>query len=152
MARWAVPFYHSPDQMVRRALSKPAALVLILLMAIGSVAMWVAVPVFWLWLGSHLQQGAQPSLGPYLLILIGIPATMVVIGKLLVRLDRVYAAVVGARSQERVQRPWHRSMRGERGSTRQRTVLDLVMVVSVTVALIAFGVWFFGYAGSSLPS
>jgi hypothetical protein len=138
--------------MVRRALSKPAALVLILLMAAGSIAMWVVVPVFWLWLGSRLQQGSQPSLGPYLLILVGIPATMVVIGKLLVRLDRAYGLVVGAKPQDRVQMPWNKSMRGERGSTRQRTVLDAVMVVSVLLALIAFAIWFFGFAGSSLPS
>jgi hypothetical protein len=30
--------------------------------------------------------------------------------------------------------------------------LDAVMIVSVTFALIAFGVWFFLFAGSSLPS
>jgi hypothetical protein len=128
------------------------ALLLILLMAAGSVAMWVVVPVLWLWLGSRLQKGSQPSLGPYLVILIGIPVSMVIIGKLLVRLDRVYGLVVGAKPQDRVQMPWMKSMRGERGSSRQRTVLDAVMVVSVTLALIAFAVWFFGFAGSSLPS
>jgi hypothetical protein len=138
--------------MVRRTLSKPAALLLILLMAAGSVAMWVVVPVLWLWLGSKLQKGSTPSLGPYLLILVGIPVSMVIIGKVLVRLDRLYGVVVGARPQDRVQMPWNKSMRDARGSTRQRTVLDLVMVVSVTVAVIAFVVWFFGFAGSSLPS
>jgi hypothetical protein len=30
-------------------------------------------------------------------------------------------------------------------------VLDRVMIVSVVVAGIAFAVWFFGFAGSSLP-
>ena len=44
-----------------------------------------------------------------------------------------------------------RSMRGERGSTRKRGVLDTVMIVSVGLALVVFGVWFFGFAGSSLP-
>lgn len=138
--------------MVRRTLSKPAAVLLILLMAAGSVAMWVVVPVLWLWLGSKLQKGSTPSLGPYLLILAGIPVSMLIIGKLLVRLDHLYGIVVGARPQDRVQMPWMKSMRGERGSTRQRTVLDAVMVVSVTLALIAFGVWFFAFAGSSLGS
>jgi hypothetical protein len=138
--------------MVRRTLSKPAALLLILLMAAGSVAMWVVVPILWLWLGSKLQKGSTPSLGPYLLILVGIPVTMVIIGKLLVRLDRLYGIVVGARPQDRVQMPWMKSMRGERGSTRQRTILDLVMVVSVSIALVAFAVWFFAFAGSPVPS
>ena len=44
-----------------------------------------------------------------------------------------------------------RSMRGERGSTRKRGVLDTVMIVSVGLALAVFGIWFFGFAGSSLP-
>lgn len=125
---------------------------LILLMAVGSIAMWVAVPVFWLWLASKLQEGSQPSLGPYLIVIAGIPVSMVVIGKLLARLDRLYAAVLGAPRQQRIQASWQKSMRGERGSTRQRTVLDSVMIVSVGLALVAFGVWFFGFAGSSLPS
>jgi hypothetical protein len=128
------------------------ALILIVLMAVGSIAMWVAVPVFWLWLASKLQDGSHPSLGPYAIVIAGIPVSMFVIGKLLARLDRLYAAVLGAPRQQRIQASWQKSMRGERGSTRQRTVLDSVMVVSVSLALVAFGVWFFGFAGSSLPT
>jgi hypothetical protein len=43
-------------------------------------------------------------------------------------------------------------MRGERVVSRPTTVLDLVMIVSVSVALIAFGIWFFFFAGSSIPN
>jgi hypothetical protein len=138
--------------MVRTVLGKPAALVLILLMAIGSIAMWLVVPVFWLWVGSKLSEGSQPSLGPYVLVIAGIPITMVVIGKLLASLNRAYSAVTGRSSKVRVTPPWRKSMRGERGSARQATVLDVVMVISVALALAAFAVWFFAFAGSSLPS
>jgi hypothetical protein len=138
--------------MVRRALSKPAALILILLMAAGSIAMWVVVPVAWLYLGSQMQKGSTPSLGPYLLVLVGIVVSMVIIGKLLGWLDRVYAIVIGVHRDKRIQAPWHKSMRGERGSGRERTVLDGVMIVSVSLALLVFGVWFFAFAGSSLPT
>jgi hypothetical protein len=138
--------------MVRRALSKPAALILILLMAAGSIAMWVVVPVAWLYLGSQMQKGSTPSLGPYLLVLVGIVVSMVVIGKLLGWLDRVYAIVIGVSRTKRIQAPWAKSMRGSRGSERERTVLDSVMLVSVGIALVAFGVWFFAFAGSSLPT
>ena len=31
-------------------------------------------------------------------------------------------------------------------------VLDKVMIVSVGLAVVAFGVWFFAFAGSSLPT
>jgi hypothetical protein len=43
-------------------------------------------------------------------------------------------------------------MRGERSSTRDRGVLDSVMLVSVSAAFVLFGIWFFAFAGSSLPT
>ncbi len=60
--------------------------------------------------------------------------------------------MVGASREKRIQAPWHKSMRGERDSGRERTVLDGVMIVSVSLALLVFGVWFFAFAGSSLPT
>jgi hypothetical protein len=130
---------------------KPVVLLLLLGMVLGSLALWIAIPLFWIWLASHLQSGSQPSLGPYLLVLVGIPVSMVIVGKLLGRLNRIYAEVTGTAATVRVRAPWHRSLRGERDSGRPRTVLDVVMVTSVSVALIAFAIWFFVFAGSSLP-
>jgi len=49
------------------------------------------------------------------------------------------------------QAAWMKSMRGERERKRRRSVLDSVMIVSVGVALLLFGIWFFAFAGSSLP-
>jgi hypothetical protein len=129
-----------------------ARAVLIGIMALGSIAMWVAVPVAWLYLASRLSEGSQPTLGPFVMVLVGIPASMVVIGKLLSALNRYYARVTRTEAEVRVQMPWHKSMRGERESTRPRSVLDVVMVISVSIALVAFGFWFFFIAGSSLPS
>jgi hypothetical protein len=77
---------------------------------------------------------------------------MFVVGKLLYRLNGVYERLTGQASEVRVQLPWHRSMRGERAPQRRTTVLELVMIISVTVALLAFGIWFFFFAGSSLPN
>ena len=42
--------------------------------------------------------------------------------------------------------PWLKSMRGERGSTRRHTVLDVVMVISVARGWRALVVWFFLFA------
>jgi hypothetical protein len=47
--------------------------------------------------------------------------------------------------------PWHESLSGERGSQRRRTVLDVVMIVSVVVAGSAFAVWFFLFAHPGMP-
>ena len=43
-------------------------------------------------------------------------------------------------------------MRGEDDSRPPRSVLDVVMVISVSIALVIFGIWFFVFAGSSLPT
>jgi hypothetical protein len=45
-----------------------------------------------------------------------------------------------------------KSLRGERDSGRPRTMLDVVMVWSVALAFVCFAIWFFAFAGSSLPS
>jgi hypothetical protein len=43
-------------------------------------------------------------------------------------------------------------MRAERTPSAHGGVLDKVMIVSVALAVVAFAVWFFAFAGSSLPS
>ena len=133
------------------ATSKLAAVLLIAVMVVGSVLMWIGAPLFWLWLGSQLQSGSTPSFGPYLLILVGVVVSMIVLGKLLSSLDRLYGRVTDTDASVRVRMPWHRSLRGERGSGRPTRVVDIVMVVSVSGALLLFGAWFFLLAGSSLP-
>jgi hypothetical protein len=128
------------------------AALLIALMAIGSILLWLGIPVGWLYLVSRLVKSSQPSMGPYVVLIVGIPASMIVVGKALSKLNRVYGEVTGTTPTMRVRSPWMKSMRGERDSGRQRTVLDVVMVWSVALALLCFGVWFFAFAGSSLPS
>ena len=125
---------------------------LIALMGAGSVVMWCANPVFWLWVASKMTSSSQPSIGPYLLVLVGTVLTMVAIGKALGRLDALYGRIQGRGSAVRVQLPWLRSLRGERESTGPASVLDMVMIVSVGLAFVVMGIWFFFFAGSSLPS
>lgn len=122
------------------------AVVLIALMAVGSVALWLGVPVAWIYLASQLVDSSQPSMGPYVMVLGGIPVTMVVVGKVLSKLNRVYGSVTHTTPEVRVRAPWHRSMRDGRDVGHPRTVLDVVMVISVSLALTCFGIWFFFFA------
>ena len=135
----------------RTIAEKPAALFLIVLMAAGSISLWLVIPVAWVYLASHIVKTTQPTLGPYLLILFGVPVSMFIVGKLLYRLNHVYERLTGQDSEVRVQLPWHRSMRGERAPQRRTTVLELVMMISVALALFVFAVWFFFFAHASLP-
>ena len=128
----------------------PAAVALVALMAVGSVLMWVGVPLGLVYLASKLADTPNPSMGPYRVVLIGLPIGMALVGKALGWLNRLHIRLTGAETDE--YRPgWTRSMRGERHVARRGGVLDKVMVVSVAVAGVAFAVWFFGFAGSSLP-
>jgi hypothetical protein len=141
-----------PRSLTKLALSMPAAGLLIVLMAIGSVVLWLGIPVGWLYLASQLVNTSQPTLGPYVLVIFGIPITMFVFGKLLFTLDRVFERVTGRESVTDFRPPWLRSMRGERTVNRSLTVLEGVMIISVSLAVVAFGVWFIFFAGSSLPT
>jgi hypothetical protein len=136
----------------RTLAEKPAAIFLIALMAVGSVGLWLVIPLAWIYAVSHTVKSTQPTLGPYMLILFGVPTSMFIFGKLLYRLNGAYERLTGQESEVRVQLPWHRSMRGERTTGRRTTVLELVMMISVAIALVAFGIWFFFFAGSSLPN
>ena len=137
----------------QRLLWSPVALALVLLMAAGSIVMWVGLPLGLIWLASALTDSSQPSMGPYLLILIGLPVGMFAIGKLLGSLDRVHGRITGRLDDGPQRAAWLQSMRDERAPRRKRrSVLDTVMIVSVLAALVAGAVWFIAFAGSPLPS
>jgi len=134
-----------------RSAWSPAAVALVVLMALGSVVMWLGVPFALVYVASKLADTPNPTMGPYLLVILGLPVGMAVVGKGLGALNRAHVRLTGAETD--AYRPgWTRSMRGERRVDRRNGVLDKVMIVSVAVAGIAFAVWFFGFAGSSLPT
>ncbi len=91
------------------------------------------------------------ALGPYLLVGIGIVLSILGIGKLLTTLNAAYSRVSGRDVTVRIQLPWMRSMRAERDAGIPASVLDVIMVISVGLALVAMAFWFLFLAGSSLP-
>ncbi|HYH87581.1 MAG TPA: hypothetical protein VEX67_00020 [Solirubrobacteraceae bacterium] len=134
-----------------RSTWSPLSLFLIALMAVGSVVMWLGVPVALIYLASRIADSPTPSMGPYLLILLGLPVGMFAVGKVLGVLDRYHGRLTGLDDGRPQQAAWMKSMRGERDRRRRRSVLDTVMMISVGIALVLSAVWFFGFAGSSLP-
>ena len=117
-------------------------------MAVGGLAMWIANPVLWLWITSRLQSGTQASMGPYALLLLGVILTCVAIGKGLSSLNRYYARITGNAPTVRVILPWRRSLRGGRSQNRETdgrmpvSVLDVIMVLSVVLAIVSFSTWY----------
>ncbi len=124
------------------------AFLLVVLMAAGSIFMWLGVPVLWVYIASQLSESTQPSATMILLIIVGIGVSILVLAKLLGVANHAHQVVTGTLPGRRDQTVWMRSMRGERDVQRDHGVLGTVMAVSVSLALLALGVWFFFFAGS----
>ena len=140
----ALPVHPRPAGLLFRA-------AVILLMGIGSVAMWLGVPIGLIYAVSKMVDSTQPSLGPYMIILFGVPIGMTIIGKGLGSLDRYYIRRTGG-MQERYRAGWLKSMRGDAKPSEGANwkVLDAVMIFSVSLASLAMAIWFFWFAGSSI--
>jgi len=118
---------------LRRVLrASQAAVLLVAMMFLGSLVLWVGVPVAWLWIGSRLQNATSLA-----------TATGVMMIGMLVSVTLLLAAL-GALSRR------HTELQERRGvPEREMTALELVLVSSAVIAVIGFLVWFFGFSGSS---
>jgi hypothetical protein len=109
------------------------AVLVVLIMFIGSLVLWVGTPLLWLWVGSQVQ-GATTSLGAALgTMFVGSVITIGLLASLLGKLSDVYRANCRARGLDD---PGH-------------FVLEGVLVVSAGITLVAFVIWFFLFAGAS---
>lgn len=130
--------------------SWPARLVavgLIALMAVGSLALWTAVPAGWLWLAGRL---GDSNLFSYFVALVGSPITMVVGAQALYRLNDLHRRVTGQPPTVAVRAAWLDPISGEKKPQGPRTILDVFMVASALIAVIAFFVWQMLFAQSPL--
>jgi hypothetical protein len=128
-----------------------AAKGLLLLMVLGSLVLWLAVPVAWLWIGSRIDGSLEASMKAYGAIAAGVPATMLVIFWLLRRVDRAHQRISGSIPTRRLPPAWRRSLSEERDAHDPTSALDLILAGTAIAAVIALVVWFFLFAGSSLP-
>jgi hypothetical protein len=121
-------------------------------LAAGSVALWTAVPAGVLWLVSRLNASSGTmTAGTSLAVAFAIPAAIVLAAQGLVRVERVYVRVTGATASAPRVHGWRRSL-SDSGASAPATVLERMMAVSVLLALVGFVIWFFAFAGSSLPA
>jgi hypothetical protein len=108
------------------------AILVVLIMIIGSLVLWVGAPLLWLWIGSQIE-GATSSIGASIgAAFLGAVITIVVVAGILSKLSNVYRANRRARGLDD---PGH-------------FVLEVVLVVSAGIALVAFVIWFFFLAGA----
>lgn len=125
-------------------------ILLIVGMAIGSVAMWAGSPALWIWIASNMSSVSQTAMSSLLVVLIGIPVTMVIIGKGLAVLDSRYTDLYGKKhgGAGAYAARWLHSARGG-GDEDPPTMLDKVMVFSVGMAMLVVGIWFVFFSAGS---
>ena len=111
-----------------------SAALLVAIMFMGSLVLWVGVPVAWLWVGSQVQ-GSSSMAAALGTMMIGMLLTIAALVTLLAWLNRKHVELQEAR--------------GVRLPENATTALEHVMVASAVVAVIGFFVWFFGFSGSS---
>jgi hypothetical protein len=124
---------------------------LITLMVVGSFAVWTVIPIAGVWVASQLSDSnVQMGVVPLMVAAGGIPAAMLFAIALLARVEGLHMRLTGAAPQGRVVPAWRRSLGDSRSV--QLTLLDRIMIASVLAAMITMAVWFFAFAGSSLPA
>ena len=129
---------------------------LVAAMGVVTLNIWTGAPLLGLWVGSRVAPDSGISMFAFFVVAVVIGATAWVLLRLLGRLQAAHARLAG-RPVARRQTTWLRAMSGERspgrgGEAPPLTATDYVVVAMVVLAVAAFEVWFFFFAGSSLGS
>lgn len=110
-----------------------SAALLLTMMVLGSLGLWIGVPLSWLYVGSQVQ-GATGSLVAALAVMgAGVLVSVVLIAVLLGWLSRKHAELREARGLE----------------AHAGVALEAILAVSAGVAVVAFAAWFLLFSGSS---
>ena len=108
------------------------AVLVLAIMIVGSLVLWLGTPLLWLWVGSQIEASTS-SLGAALgATFFGAVLTIILVAGILARLSNFYRANCVARGMND---PGH-------------FVLEMVLVVSAGLSLVAFVVWFFFLSGA----
>jgi hypothetical protein len=125
--------------------------------ALCSINLWTGAPLFAVWVGSKVQGNLNNlSMTAVFSVVAVLAATVFLLALVLTWLNAKYDQLTGRPPAARQTSPWLRSMRDEREENVRRkygiSAVERVVVVSVVAAVLAFEVWFFFFAGSSLPN
>ncbi|HEX5762155.1 MAG TPA: hypothetical protein VFY04_03430 [Solirubrobacterales bacterium] len=128
------------------------ASVLFVVMLFAALALWTAIPVGWIYIGSKVADTQFPSQGPYAVVAVGILVTIVLDAWLIGRLNDLYIRTTGTNRLAPMRPAWLKSMRDSSAPVGNTTVVEAVLMGSVLLAAAVFVAWFFLLAGSPLPS
>jgi hypothetical protein len=143
----------APDQPVGSRFKRVA---IVAAMGVVTLNIWTGAPLLGLWVGSRVAPESGISMGAVLVIVVVIGVAVWLLMQALGYLQAAYAEASG-RPVARRQTTWLRPMSGERTHGKGTvapplTSVDYVVIGVVILAIAAFEVWFFFFAGSSLRS
>jgi hypothetical protein len=125
--------------------------------ALCAINLWTGAPLFAVWVGSKVQGSLNNlSMTAVFAVIAILALTVFGLGYLLTWLNSKYDELTGRPAVARQNSPWLRSMRDERDEAVQRKYgiggVERVVVISAVAGVLAFELWFFFFAGSSLPN
>jgi len=129
-----------------------AATAVFIAMLLAAFSLWTAIPLSWVYIASKLSHTQFPSGGPYVVVIVGILASVVFVGWLIGRLNGLYIRITGTNRLGPMRPTWLRSMRDAAPVRGSVTVVEAVLMSSVMLAALALTVWFFLLAGSPIPN
>jgi hypothetical protein len=106
--------------------SETACAAVLALEAIGSFLMWAPIPLAWIWVGARAYDATGSLVAGGGVALLGFAATVTLAMAALARLDRVWVA-----------------LRRRAGHDQAQGALTQVVVVSATLGLLLFLVWYY---------
>ena len=132
---------------------KAARFGLAVLTALLSINLWTGAPIFSIWVGSRVQGGTGLTMTAVGVVIGVLAVTVTLLVMALIRVESAYKFLSGDPVDKRRTAPWMRSLRDERpelAEKRPMTGFEKGLTVSVVLAIVAFEVWFFFFAGSSI--
>jgi hypothetical protein len=124
--------------------------------ALVAINIWTGAPLLALWVGSQAVGESSLSMGAVFVVVLVLAAAVIGLTAALAWLSAKYDELTGRPVAARRTSPWMRSMRGEREEvyrqTRGISGIERIAVISVVACVLVFEIWFFFFAGSSLPS
>jgi hypothetical protein len=128
---------------------------LVCAMSLTTINIWTGGPLFALWVGSRVQSSGPPSMAAVGVVAVVLGAVSFGLVRLIARFDAAYDRLTGGGARVGRHVPWLRSMRGERPHydkqrARDLSPLEVILIVSVVAAVVAFEIWFFFFSGSPI--
>jgi len=114
--------------------------------ALGVAILGVGVPLLWVFIASKLSHTfLRVELLALFVMVVGLFATYTLLAMLVSRFDKESQAMGPARMS------WNRSLGAERNPQSTTTQWERVFITTTVVMAFLFEIWFFLFAGSSLP-